>query len=118
MILETIQKEQKLNEVEALGDKGAGGAYHNYSIYSKKDGSVLLHIHHQEGARHSEYAKDGILDVDLLEVVRHRLQCFQAGEFASEYNAQALFHVEEALKWQNKRIEDRIARQVLGKEVK
>lgn len=114
MILETIQTQQKLNEVEVLGESSFGGAYHNYDIFSNKDNSVLLHIHYQEGTRNSDLAKDGILDSDLLEIVRHRLQSFQAGEYASEYNAEALVHVEAALTSLNQRVEDRIARQVLG----
>ena len=55
-----------------------------------------------------------IIYIDLLEIVRDRLKAFQAGDFATEYNAQALVHVEEALMWLNRRVEDRIERQVLG----
>ena len=57
-------------------------------------------------------------DEDLLEIVRHRLQCFQKGEFPSRESACALTHIEEALMWLNKRKEDRKARNVLGKNLK
>ena len=56
----------------------------------------------------------GVLDVDLLEIVRDRLKCFQSGEFATRENACALTHIEEALMWMNKRKEDRAERGVLG----
>jgi hypothetical protein len=55
-----------------------------------------------------------VLDTDLLEIVRHRLQCFQEGDFKTRENAIALTHIEEALLWMNKRVEDRIERNVLG----
>ena len=71
-------------------------------------------IHFQDGARKLPDSKHGVLDTDLLEIVRHRLQCFQQGEFYSEYNAEALEHVELALMYMNRRVEDRIERNVLG----
>ena len=42
------------------------------------------------------------------------MQCFQAGPYASEYNAKALEHIELALMYLNRRVEDRIERNVLG----
>lgn len=56
----------------------------------------------------------GVLDTDLLEIVRDRLNDFQNGKFATRENAVALTHIEEALLWMNKRVEDRIERNVLG----
>lgn len=50
----------------------------------------------------------------MLEIVRDRLRCFQQGEFSTRENAIALTHIEEALLWMNKRVEDRIERNVLG----
>lgn len=64
--------------------------------------------------RKEEGSTPGVLEGDLLEIVRHRLQCFQKGEFATRENACALTHIEEALMWLNKRKEDRKARNVLG----
>lgn len=42
------------------------------------------------------------------------MYCFQEGEFATEYNEKALEHIEQALYWLNKRVEDRAKRNVLG----
>ena len=133
----TIQKREKLNNVFAVDEPGVGNANHVYAIPDAKfvdevfldeDGLVstnscdshLLHagIYFQHGARKEFESKMGVLDTDLLEIVRDRLKGFQSGEFATEYNAQALLHVEEALMWLNRRVEDRIERNVLGTEQK
>lgn len=117
--LSTIQKREKLNEIFVLDEKGNGGAHHIYHIESNSvDGNgncdVYEKIRFQNGARKLSNSSHGVLDVDLLEIVRHRLMCFQAGEFATRENAVALTHIEEALMWLNRRVEDRIERNVLG----
>lgn len=118
--LSTIQKRGILNEV-FVGEKGIGGAAHNYAVWKKVDENaevapedLLLRIQFQEGARNEEKAIHGVLDSDLIEIVRDRLRGFQSGEFATRENACALTHIEEALMWMNKRVEDRIERNVLG----
>lgn len=116
--LSTIQKREKLNEVVVLGEKGNGGAYHNYSIEFGNESGSCVSIPFQDGARKLEGSRHGVLDTDLLEIVRHRLQCFQKGEFATRDNDCALTHIEEALMWMNRRVEDRIERQVLGTDNK
>ena len=118
--LSTIQKRGILNEV-FVGEKGIGGAAHNYVVRKKVDENaevapedLLLRIQFQEGARNEEKAIHGVLDSDLIEIVSARLRGFQSGEFATRENACALTHIEEALMWMNKRVEDRIERNVLG----
>lgn len=115
--LETIQTQEKLNEVYAVDDIGSGGANHRYSI-TNTDERIFGVIQFQHGARHEENSISGVIDSDLLEIVRDRLKAFQSGAFSSEYNANALYHIEQALTWMNKRVEDRIARNVLGKNQK
>lgn len=115
--LSTIQKREKLNDVYAVGEKGNGGAYHEYDIIFDKlnNGYISTYkIIFQNGARKESDSIHGVLDTDLLEIVRHRLQCFQQGDFSTRENAIALTHIEEALLWMNKRVEDRIERNVLG----
>jgi len=117
MKLSTIQKREKLNNVVTADEIGPGGAYHTYAVSSNVPGdgmSALALIQFQKGPRKETSSIHGVLDTDLLEIVRHRLQCFQAGEFATRENAVALTHVEEALMWMNRRVEDRIERDVLG----
>lgn len=115
--LSTIQKREKLNEVYVVDEKGNGGANHTYDIKWDIDNNGYIstqRIQFQNGARKLRDSTHGILDTDLLEIVRHRLQCFQKGDFASRDNAVALTHIEEALMWMNRRVEDRIERSVLG----
>lgn len=112
----TIQKRGKLNDVYRDGEKGPGGGYHNYSIFPKEpDGEEWVHtIVFQKGPRKDPNARQGVLDEDLLEIVRDRIKAFQEGPYATRENALALTHIEEALLWLNKRSEDRLERGVLG----
>lgn len=122
--LNTIQKREKLNDVYVMDEKGNGGAHHRYKIHREMvtDGMIpevtSIPVYHeiqfQDGPRDTEDSTPGILDTDLLEIVRHRLECFQDGEFATMENDIALYHIETALLWLNKRVEDRIERNVLG----
>ncbi len=111
--LSTIQKRNNVNEVFRWRDRGPGGAWHRYLIQgpNTKGGVVIVF---QEGPRKEASSTYGVLDCDLLEIVRDRLRCFQGGEFACRENACALTHIEEALMWMNKRVEDRSERNVLG----
>ena len=117
--LSTIQKRENLNHIYRMGEPGPGGAYHDYDIYEahyspETQELPMACIEFQKGPRNDPNARHGILDSDLLEIVRDRLKAFQSGPMATEYNAQALRHIEEALMWMNRRVEDRIERQVLG----
>lgn len=115
--LSTIQKRENLNIVKAIDDRGSGNANHLYKIeavVSDDEDIPYTLIQFQNGARKDPNAITGILDSDLLEIVRDRLIGFQSGDFASEYNAKALEHIELALMYMNRRVEDRIERNVLG----
>lgn len=121
--LSTIQKREKLNDVYAVDDIGPGGANHEYIIVKSgcyiengyvEDNNLMCAIQLQRGPRADESSMQGVCDQDLLEIVKHRLQCFQNGPFATEYNAKALEHLEIALMYLNRRVEDRIERNVLG----
>lgn len=117
--LSTIQKREKLNTVFVADEKGNGGAHHHYVVCNANigipDGDIVaVDLQFQNGPRKLHDSIHGVLDTDLLEIVRHRMQCFQQGEFATRENAIALTHIEEALLWMNKRVEDRIERNVLG----
>jgi hypothetical protein len=117
--LNTIQKREKLNKVYALDEKTCGNASYSYAIEglspNMDDETVFRHhIIFQKGARKDTKAIQGVLECDLLEIVRDRLKGFQSGEFATEYNAKALEHIEIALMYMNRRVEDRIERNVLG----
>lgn len=118
--LNTIQKREKLNRILAVDEKSCGNANHHYYIegypIDEKDdmGVFGCPIQFQKGARKDKNAVHGVLDSDLLEIIRDRLKGFQSGNFATEYNAKALEHIEIALMYMNRRVEDRIERNVLG----
>lgn len=113
--LSTIQKRDKLNTVSAIDERGNGNANHQYVIErNSPEIDILAAIQFQDGPRNIEGSVAGVIDTDLLEIVRDRLRGFQSGEFSSRENACALTHIEEALMWLNRRVEDRIERNVLG----
>lgn len=114
--LSTIQKRNNLNMVFRWGEKGPGGGYHTYRIVGEtpNQDDFSLFINFQKGARSAPDARHGVLDNDLLEIVRDRLKAFQTGDYACHENEMALIHVEEALMWMNRRVEDRAEREVLG----
>lgn len=113
-----IQRDDNLNIVKYDDTPGPGNGRHYYKVERADTGEFIASIQFQNGARNEEGSIPGVLEGDLLEIVRHRLQCFQQGEFATRENACALTHIEEALMWINKRKEDRKARNVLGKNLK
>ena len=111
MQLDSIQIRNRLNKVYTLENKGNGGAYHMYKISKADTDEPVQCIQFQDGARGAEGSVDGCLDVDLLEIVRHRLICFNQGEFATRDTAIAIQKIEEALLWINKGIDDKMKRQ-------
>ena len=119
MELNTIQKRNKLNTVYSMGEKGIDMAFHTYDIILNdiKVGGIAKRIEFQKGPRSEPNSVHGLIDSDLLEIVRDRLKCFQEGPYSSRENAVALTHIEEALMWMNKRVEDRAERNVLGTTV-
>lgn len=124
----TIQKRENLNRVIAIESRMNGGAPHDYAIYDARydegdikcfdESEAITSIKFQCGARNNPDSVRGVIDTDLLEIVRDRLRGFQSGEFACRENACALTHIEEALMWMNRRVEDRIERNVLGTDNK
>lgn len=114
-----IQRNNNLNDVFVEDVPGPGNGRHRYAVMPKgcspeDKRPPLLYIHFQERARNTEGSTPGVLDSDLLEIVRHRLQSFQKGEYATRENACAITHIEEALMWIAKRVDDRAERGVLG----
>ena len=128
--LSTIQKLENLNDVFAIDVPGPGGAHHLYQVckhntgrISEEDGTfrtrpenMVLTVQMQYGGRNAAGSISGAVDADLLEIVRDRLRDFQAGPYSCRENACALTHIEEALMWLNRRVQDRITRGVLGTE--
>lgn len=111
--LKTIQTKEKLNEVYRADEAGPGGAYHDYLV-TTKESIYMLAVQFQKGPRNDPASRHGVLDCDLLEIVRDRLKAFQNGPYACDENARALMYLEQALIQMNMRVENRINRGVLG----
>ena len=65
-------------------DPKAGGACHCYQVRDR-DGHILEVINFQHGPI-GEAGVNGPQHVDLLAIIRDRLDCFQRGSFASPVN--------------------------------
>lgn len=102
--------------VEDQPDPKAGGACHEYSVHATIGGAegVVGQVRFQHGPL-LEVGPNGIPDVLLGEVLRHRLEAFQAGPFASKYNERALAGILEFLAANADRTADRESRGVEGK---
>lgn len=85
---------------------------HNFEIRNEEE--VLVKINYQEGPRNVAGSIAGVLDEDLLTIVKERMETFQKGEYACKENEMVLQKVEEAIMWSRKRTEDRKQRGVLG----
>jgi hypothetical protein len=114
--LTTVQYKGSLNEVFRVAEKWVGNAYHEYTIKTNDSDEPieLARIKFQKGAPQEIDSQAGVIDSDLLEIVRDRLKLFQEGEFECTENAMALVNIETAIMWLNRRVEDRIKRDVIG----
>jgi len=111
----------RFTEVIVIDAPGAGGACHEYKVEpvqgaacqsDAQDGQFVV-VHFQKGPI-GEAGVNGCHQEDLLAIVIHRLQCFQAGPFACRENALALTKLEEAMHWLNHRTDNRQKRGVEG----
>lgn len=103
--------------VESHDAPGSGGAHHAYTItipadkrtpYPTKYGILF-----QNGPI-AEVGVNGITHEALLAILVDRLECFQAGKFANDYNAAALNHLRSAQGVLQDRTRERMARNVEG----
>lgn len=104
--LETVQTQEKLNKNFKIDD-------YLYIVTDEKQ-VPLATIQFQKGPRKDDKSISGVLDCDLLEIVKDRLEGFMKGQLPSPYTERALKHVKFALYEMNERVEDRIKREVLG----
>jgi hypothetical protein len=101
--------------VTVLDEPGSGGACHAYEIsgFQGDTADERVPLKFQNGPI-AEVGVNGVTQEALLAIVADRLRSFQAGPFASRYNALALTHIEEAQNWLNRRTMERMQRGVEG----
>lgn len=116
--LRLIQSQGVLNQPIATNVYHETSPCYEYEVVRSGSEVPICTIRFQEGSPTSEESNPGVLDVDLLEIVRDRLIRFQSNDLKSREGAIALTHIEEALLWLNKRTTDRIQRGVFQTENK
>jgi len=119
----TTHEVNGLNEsllIAVLDEPGHGGACHEYQIRrwvrntgDENDDAELCLIQFQNGPI-KEHGVNGISNEALLAIVRDRLECFQAGQYACGTNEQALNHVVSAMVALASRTRERAERGVEG----
>jgi len=108
-------------EVYAIDEPGPGGAHHEYLInLIHREGTPLnigsesIKIRFQKGPI-QENGVNGCQIEDLIAIAIHRLECFQAGNFACMENAESLYHLNLAMKYLDDRTKERRERNVEDK---
>lgn len=114
----TDHKSNGLNEalnIKVIDGPGLGGASHVYAIeWARMDGAHDGIAFQFQNGTIAEVGVNGVSQEALIAIVIDRLKSFQAGEFACEHNAEALGHLQGALKWMHARTRDRVRRGVEG----
>lgn len=122
---EIVTSADKQLRVDILDEKGSGGANHLYRIsgFSTRTnpgwpGSIVGQVSYilfQNGPIDVDgNGLNGVTHEVLLDIICHRLECFQAGPYACRENALALTKLQEARHWLAHRTRAREARGVEG----
>jgi hypothetical protein len=114
-------------KIEVLDEPGSGGANHLYHITgfnSRSNPSDPWTARHGEPAEHStilfqngpiaEVGVNGVTHEALIAILIDRLEAFQKGPFANDYNAAALLHLQGAQHSLHGRTKERTGRGVEG----
>lgn len=111
-----VDTSHKYTNVYASDYIGPGGAHHHYDIVHKEEGKDDIHlkeIRFQDGPI-KEAGINGVMDENLIAIVIDRLEGFQKGPYASNYNGQALSYLYSALNELQSRTKERESRGVEG----
>ena len=98
------------------------GHQYELSNFENKDqqGQILQFIHKEpkeEGSTELITISDGTTNEEILEVLIDRMNFLQS-KFPCRENALVITKLEESLMWLNKRTQDRMKRNVEGKQLK
>jgi len=117
--METIEiGTRNFTRVAAEEKTGKDGTHHDYCISRVDiDNNTMAgefgHVHFQDGPI-KEVGVNGCHHEDLLAIIIHRLQSYQAGKFKCRENAMVITKLEEAMHWLKHRTEARQNRSVEG----
>lgn len=117
---EIIEQPDPNLKIGIFDSQGNGGAHHVYRVWGTSGlvgQNFVAEIRFQDGGV-VESGVNGLTNEALLEIVRHRLECFQRGPFPCSENAAALVAVNKALESLYARTAERRARGVEGVSVK
>lgn len=127
LISHTVNECNDKLKIEVLDEPGSGGACHLYHITgfnSATNPSDPWTARHGQPAEHStilfqngpikEVGTNGVTHEALLAILIDRLQCFQAGPYANEYNESALESLHRAQRCLLNRTKERTERGVEG----
>lgn len=109
---------ERHTRITARDEKGPGGAHHYYLIepLNKQKAAlspVFAQVKFQQGPIVEE-GVNGCTNEDLLTVVLHRLECFQAGSHPCAENDNAAVHIRVALHILHERTRQRMWQGIEG----
>lgn len=113
--------DQKI-DIRAIDLPGAGGAYHVYTAmgfashpcHGDNKGLDTQIIAFQQGPVEND-TPNGLTIEALLAICEHRLECFQAGPYPSDFNDRALIYIQQAMAALQERTKARMNAGVEGK---
>ena len=105
---------ENLNYIVYSEEKDCGGAQFHYGVYNARTGAHIQDIVFQNGPRKEAGTTPGLTDVDILEIVHHRLKAYTKGPYWCEEDIAAACCVYAALSHLKRRTEGRKSRGVLG----
>ena len=114
--MEKINQNESI-EIYAMDEPGEGGACHQYNIDAvDKFGNLLNvgNIEFQKGPI-AEVGVTGCQMEDVMDILMHRLEGFQSGDFPCQENGLALSYIKMAKQALERRTKDRQLRGVEGK---
>jgi hypothetical protein len=96
----------------AVDQPGSGGANHHYEVEIPADGQIYR-FNFQNGPI-NEVGVNGLTHEVLLAILIDRLEGFQSGAYANDFNQAALEHLQAAQQLLQARTKERMARGVEG----
>ena len=117
----SIKSGHELTNIIVSDESFIDNSHHDYIIQRLSNDNKVInetHIFFQKGAVNTNDNIPGIFIEDLLQICKHRLECFQSGEYANDYNEKALESINNALMHLNNRTKNRKDKNIEGTQQK